>query len=110
MNRATTQSVLTLLGSGLLLGLFAVPVAATADDAAALRVPITVVPPDQPLVPHIDQLIVTPGGDVDRLDTHAGEHGMARAEREIGEIESAVKEAAEESQELQEEARDIDND
>lgn len=111
MNDRAIRQPGVLLSTGLLvMGLLAFP--AWAADVPRLHAPITVVMPGQALIPHIDSLILLLPGEAARLDTRAREHehGLAHAEREVSEIESAVKEAAEESQELQEEARDIDND
>ncbi|WP_156782755.1 hypothetical protein [Acidihalobacter yilgarnensis] len=109
MNDRAIRQPGVLLSTGLLvLGLLTSP--AWAADVPRLHAPITVVMPDQALLPHVDSLILLLPGEAARLDTRAREHGLAHAEHEVSEIESAVKEAAEESQELQEEARDIDND
>lgn len=106
MSHRATISIFISLAAGLLL---CAP-SAGAEEGPHLQAPINVAAPEQALVPHIDALIELPPRETAQIIAQERAQGSARAEHEIGEIESAVQEAAEESQELQEEARDIDND
>lgn len=96
------------MASLLLLGLCS-PVAWSAEPPQ-LQVPMTVVSPGENVLPQIESLIEILPASAVHPEVHLREQNAAHIEREIGEIETTMKEAAEESQELQEEIREIDDD
>ena len=106
--KVTIWPRLLILPSLVLLG-FSVPDAWSAEPQQ-LQAPITVVSPEQNLLPHIESLIEILPPSALHPELSDREQTATHAEREIGEIESAIKEAAEESQEMQEEIREIDDD